>query len=626
MLKISKILPGDLFHLTWRKRMSIFNAIALIGGLALFLYGMELLGEGLSKASGGKLESILERLTSSPIKGVLLGAGVTAVIQSSSATTVMVVGFVNSGIMKLSQAVGIIMGANIGTTATSWILSLTGIEGDSFFINMLKPMSFSPILAMIGVIMIMFLKKEKLHDIGKILVGFAILMYGMDAMSAAVEPLADVPEFTSILTMFSNPILGMLAGLILTAIIQSSSASVGILQALSVTGSVTFATALPIIMGQNIGTCVTAMISAIGAKKNAKRAALVHLYFNIIGTIVFMCLFYLINAFVHFDFLTESATPVGIATIHSVFNVFATCLLLPFSKGLEKLAYMSVREDKNDVTVLDKDKEFALLDERFLDKTSLAMQHCRTVTNNMAALSKEALFKSLELFKDFSEDGAEKVSEIEERVDRYEDELGTYLMKLSSRDLTEQDSETLNMLLHSIGNFERISDHACNLVDAAREMHSKNMRFSDKAALELSIFTGAVKDIVNMSYKAFEDENVQEAMLVEPLEEVIDDMNIELKARHIRRLREGKCTIELGFVHSDIITNYERIADHCSNIAVCIIEIKQDGFDTHEYLGTIKREGNEQFKARYAQYKEKYKLPETRSFATTDMQPAQVQG
>lgn len=606
--------------------MSIFNAIALIGGLALFLYGMELLGEGLSKASGGKLESILERLTSSPIKGVLLGAGVTAVIQSSSATTVMVVGFVNSGIMKLSQAVGIIMGANIGTTATSWILSLTGIEGDSFFINMLKPMSFSPILAMIGVIMIMFMKKEKLHDIGKILVGFAILMYGMDGMSTAVEPLADVPEFTNILTMFSNPILGMLAGLILTAIIQSSSASVGILQALSVTGSVTFATALPIIMGQNIGTCVTAMISAIGAKKNAKRAALVHLYFNIIGTIVFMCLFYLINAFVHFDFLTQSATPVGIATIHSVFNVFATCLLLPFSKGLEKLAYMSVREDKDDVPALDKDKEFALLDERFLDKTSLAMQHCRTVTNNMAALSKEALFKSLELFKDFSEDGAEKVSEIEERVDRYEDELGTYLMKLSSKDLTEQDSETLNMLLHSIGNFERISDHACNLVDAAREMHTKNMRFSDKAALELSIFTDAVKDIVNMSYKAFEDENVQEAMLVEPLEEVIDDMNIELKARHIRRLREGKCTIELGFVHSDIITNYERIADHCSNIAVCIIEIKQDGFDTHEYLGTIKREDNEQFKARYAQYKEKYKLPETRSFATTDVQPAQVQG
>lgn len=604
--------------------MSIFNVIAMIGGLALFLYGMELLGEGLSKTSGGKLEAILERLTSSPIKGVLLGAGVTAVIQSSSATTVMVVGFVNSGIMKLSQAVGIIMGANIGTTATSWLLSLTGIEGDSLFISLLKPMSFSPILAMIGIIMIMFMKKEKFHDIGKILVGFAILMYGMEAMSSAVEPLAEVPEFTSILTMFSNPILGMLAGMLLTAVIQSSSASVGILQALSATGSVTYATALPIIMGQNIGTCVTAMISSIGAKKNAKRAALVHLYFNIIGTVVFMLLFYLLNAFVNFDFLTESATPVGIATVHSIFNVFATCILLPFSKGLEKLAYMSVREDKSDVQTVDKDGEFALLDERFLDKTSLAMQHCRTVTNNMAQLSKQALFKSLELFTDYSEEEAEEVSRIEERVDRYEDELGTYLMKLSSRDLTEQDSETLNMLLHSIGNFERISDHACNLVDEARQMHDRNMSFSEKAALELGIFTGAVKDIVNMSFKAFADEDVSEAMLVEPLEEVIDDMDVELKARHIRRLREGKCTIELGFVHSDILTNYERIADHCSNIAVCIIEIKRDGFDTHEYLGSIKRGDNEQFKKRYMEYKEKYKLPETRKFTDTDIRPAQA--
>jgi len=364
--------------------MSIFNAIALIGGLALFLYGMNLLGEGLSKTSGGKLESILEKLTSNPIKGVLLGAGVTAVIQSSSATTVMVVGFVNSGIMKLHQAVGIIMGANIGTTATSWLLSLTGIQGDSFFINMLKPMSFSPILAIIGVIMIMFCKKEKKHDIGKILVGFAILMYGMEAMSSAVKPLADVPEFTHILTMFSNPVLGMLAGLVLTAIIQSSSASVGILQALCATGSVTFATALPIIMGQNIGTCVTAMISAIGAKKNAKRAALVHLYFNIIGTLVFMCLFYLINAFIHFEFLSQGATPVGIATIHSVFNIFATIILLPFGKGLEKLACLSVRDDKEREETIDANMDFDLLDERFLDKTSLAMEHCRMVTNNMA--------------------------------------------------------------------------------------------------------------------------------------------------------------------------------------------------------------------------------------------------
>ena len=425
--------------------MSIFNAIALIGGLALFLYGMNLLGEGLSKTSGGKLESILEKLTSNPIKGVLLGAGVTAVIQSSSATTVMVVGFVNSGIMKLHQAVGIIMGANIGTTATSWLLSLTGIQGDSFFINMLKPMSFSPILAIIGVIMIMFCKKEKKHDIGKILIGFAILMYGMEAMSSAVKPLADVPEFTHILTMFSNPVLGMLAGLVLTAIIQSSSASVGILQALCATGSVTFATALPIIMGQNIGTCVTAMISAIGAKKNAKRAALVHLYFNIIGTLVFMCLFYLINAFIHFEFLSQGATPVGIATIHSVFNIFATIILLPFGKGLEKLACLSVRDDKEREETIDANRDFDLLDERFLDKTSLAMEHCRMVTNNMADLSREALFKSLDLFSDFSEEKAGDVCDIEERVDKYEDVLGTYLMKLSSRDLTEQDSETLNI-------------------------------------------------------------------------------------------------------------------------------------------------------------------------------------
>ncbi len=604
--------------------MSIFNAIALIGGLALFLYGMNLLGEGLSKTSGGKLESILEKLTSNPIKGVLLGAGVTAVIQSSSATTVMVVGFVNSGIMKLHQAVGIIMGANIGTTATSWLLSLTGIQGDSFFIKMLKPMSFSPILAIIGVIMIMFCKKEKKHDIGKILVGFAILMYGMEAMSSAVKPLADVPEFTHILTMFSNPVLGMLAGLVLTAIIQSSSASVGILQALCATGSVTFATALPIIMGQNIGTCVTAMISAIGAKKNAKRAALVHLYFNIIGTLVFMCLFYLINAFIHFEFLSQGATPVGIATIHSVFNIFATIILLPFGKGLEKLACLSVRDDKEREETIDANRDFDLLDERFLDKTSLAMEHCRMVTNNMADLSREALFKSLDLFSDFSEEKAGDVCDIEERVDKYEDVLGTYLMKLSSRDLTEQDSETLNMLLHCIGNFERISDHACNLVNAAREMFVKNMHFSEKAALELRIFTEAVRDIVNMAFDAFKAEDINEATKVEPLEEVIDDLNMELKARHIRRLREGKCTIELGFVHSDIITNYERIADHCSNIGVCIIEIRQEGFETHEYLGIMKREDNEQFRKQYALYKEKYKLPETRKFTENDMQPAAV--
>ena len=604
--------------------MNIFGVLTMAGGLALFLYGMNVMGDSLAKLSGGKLEQILEKLTSKRIMAVLLGMAVTAVIQSSSATTVMVVGFVNSGIMQLSQAVGIIMGANIGTTVTSWMLSLTGISGAGW-INLLKPSSFSPVLAVIGIIMTMTCKdNSKKKDIGNILLGFAILMFGMETMSGAVAPLADNEKFTGMLTLFSNPLFGLLAGTVLTAVIQSSSASVGILQALCVTGAVNYATAIPIIMGQNIGTCVTAMISAIGAKKNAKRAALVHLYFNIIGTLVFMCLFYLINAFIHFEFLSQGATPVGIATIHSVFNIFATIILLPFGKGLEKLACLSVRDDKEREETIDANRDFDLLDERFLDKTSLAMEHCRMVTNNMADLSREALFKSLDLFSDFSEEKAGDVCDIEERVDKYEDVLGTYLMKLSSRDLTEQDSETLNMLLHCIGNFERISDHACNLVNAAREMFDKNMHFSEKAALELRIFTEAVRDIVNMAFDAFKAEDINEATKVEPLEEVIDDLNMELKARHIRRLREGKCTIELGFVHSDIITNYERIADHCSNIGVCIIEIKQEGFETHEYLGIMKREDNEQFRKQYALYKEKYKLPETRKFTENDMQPAAV--
>lgn len=594
--------------------MDLFNILAMLGGLALFLYGMHTMGEGLSKASGGKLERVLEKLTSNPLKAVLLGAGVTAVIQSSSATTVMVVGFVNSGIMKLSQAVGIIMGANIGTTATSWLLSLAGIEGNNIWIKLLKPTSFSPVLALIGVVLIMFFKKEKLHDIGKILVGFAILMTGMSAMSAAVEPLADVPEFTGILTMFSNPLLGLVAGMVLTAVIQSSSASVGILQALCATGSLTYATALPIIMGQNIGTCVTAMISAVGASKNARRAALVHLYFNVIGTVLFMGAFYLINLFVPFAFLGEGADAVGIAVIHTVFNIVATLLLLPFGKGLERLAYLTVRESREEREALSNPDEFGLLDERFLDKPGLAMAHCKTVTNNMAELSRKALFTAFDLLNGYSDEKAQEISRLEDRVDKYEDILGTYLMKLSGRDLTERDSETMSMLLHTIGNFERISDHACNLSEAAKEMSEKGLQFSEKATTELHIFTKALREIVSTTFTAFHNEDVEQAKTVEPLEEVIDDLNMELKARHVRRLTEGKCTIELGFVHSDITTNYERIADHCSNIAVCLIQVKQDGFDTHEYLDTIKREDNEQFKARYAQFKNKYKLPETRKF------------
>lgn len=594
--------------------MDIFDILSMIGGLALFLYGMNTMGEGLSKASGGKLEKILEKLTSNPIKAVLLGAGVTAVIQSSSATTVMVVGFVNSGIMKLSQAVGIIMGANIGTTVTSWLLSLTGLEGDNFFVTLCKPTSFSPILAIVGIFFIMFTKKEKLHDAGKILIGFAVLMTGMTAMSDAVKPLADVPEFTRILTMFSNPVLGLIAGLVLTAIIQSSSASVGILQALCATGSLTYGTVLPIIMGQNIGTCVTAIISAMGASRNGKRAALVHLYFNIIGTAIFMAVFYLINAFFPFEFMDQPATAVGIATIHSVFNVVATLILLPFGKGLEKLAYLTVRETQEEREMVAIPDEFALLDERFLDKTSLAMQHCCTVTYNMADLSRKTLFYSFDLFDSYNEEKAEKVGLYEDRVDKYEDELGTYLMKLSSRDLNEKDSESLSMLLHSIGNFERISDHACSLAAAAKELHDKKMQFSEKAYTELKIFTEAVREIVNITFDSFKNQDVEMAKTVEPLEEVIDDLNMELKARHVRRLTEGKCTIELGFVHSDIITSFERIADHCSNIAVCLIEVKREGFDTHEYLGSVKREDNVYFMTKYEQYKEKYKLPETRKF------------
>ena len=610
--------------MTTEEIMNIYSILQLCGGLAFFLFGMHVMSGSLEKLAGGNLQKILKGLTSNPAKSLFFGAVITIAIQSSSALTVMLVGLVNSGIMELGQTVGVIMGSNIGTTLTAWILSLSGIQSESIFISLLKPENFSPIVALIGVIMIMGAKSEKKKDAGVIMAGFAVLMYGMQLMSGAVSPLADMPEFTSILTTFNNPLIGVLTGAVFTGVIQSSAASVGVLQALAMTGAISYGMAIPIIMGQNIGTCVTAMISAIGAKKNAKRAALVHLYFNIIGTLVFMCLFYLINAFIHFEFLSQGATPVGIATIHSVFNIFATIILLPFGKGLEKLACLSVRDDKEREETIDANRDFDLLDERFLDKTSLAMEHCRMVTNNMADLSREALFKSLDLFSDFSEEKAGDVCDIEERVDKYEDVLGTYLMKLSSRDLTEQDSETLNMLLHCIGNFERISDHACNLVNAAREMFDKNMHFSEKAALELRIFTEAVRDIVNMAFDAFKAEDINEATKVEPLEEVIDDLNMELKARHIRRLREGKCTIELGFVHSDIITNYERIADHCSNIGVCIIEIKQEGFETHEYLGIMKREDNEQFRKQYALYKEKYKLPETRKFTENDMQPAAV--
>ena len=594
--------------------MDIFNVLNMLGGLALFLYGMNAMGDGLAKVSGGRLESVLEKLTKKRIMAVLLGAAVTAVIQSSSATTVMVVGFVNSGIMKLNQAIGIIMGANIGTTITSWILALTGIQSDNIFVSLLKPSSFSPILAVIGAAFILFSKKDRKKDIGTIMVGFAILMFGMETMSAAVKPLANVPQFTNMFTMFTNPVLGMIVGAVLTAVIQSSSASVGILQALCATGGVTMASAIPIIMGQNIGTCVTSLISAAGANKNAKRAALVHFYFNLIGTIIFMVVFYTLNAFLHFEILNMTANAWLIALVHSCFNIAATILFMPFGDLLAKLACLTIRDKKEtNETTAESDsleKEFQVLDPRFLESPAFAVQQCKNVAVKMANSARDGLFLSMELLESYDEEKAGLVLHYEDIVDRYEDELGTYLVKLNGKSLTKKDSQIVSMLLHVIGDFERISDHAVNIKEAAEEMRDKKLKFSDKAAAELKVYTTAIHEIVNMAFDAFTTENVEAAGNVEPLEEVMDYLKAELKDRHVRRLRKGKCTIELGFVLTDLITNYERVADHCSNIAVCLIQVVgNDGFDTHEYLDNIKSKDNEEFKIKVHWYKEKYELP-----------------
>ena len=588
--------------------MSIFDVLALFGGLALFLFGMNVMGDGLTRAAGGKMERILEKLTSTPIKGVLLGAAVTAVIQSSSATTVMVVGFVNSGIMKLRQAVGIIMGANIGTTVTSWILSLSGIQGDSIWIQMLKPSSFSPILAVIGIAFLMFSKNEKKHDIGMIFLGFTILMYGMDAMSGAVAPLADVPEFANVFLMFSNPILGMIVGTLFTAIIQSSSASVGILQALCMTGAVTYGTALPIIMGQNIGTCVTALLSSIGAKKNAKRAAFVHLYFNLIGTILFMIVFYSINAFVNFGVLQDMATPAGIAVIHSIFNILTTIVLLPFGKGLEKLATLTIREKEEPVEEIAELVPLKHLDARFLEQPAFAVTQSMDVMNQMAGYSAEALYDSLELLKDYSDEKWQRVEALEDIVDKYEDELGTYLAKVSGKELAEEDSKRVSNGLHCIGDLERISDHALAIAEIYAKMHKEEMVFSDKAMAELNLYSNAVYEIMSMTCKALNEDDMKIAKRIEPLEEVINGLNATIKKQHIKRLQKGKCTIELGIALENLLNNYERVADHCSNVAASLLQVKTDSFDTHEYLNRVKQESNVEFQAMYSMYKEKYSL------------------
>lgn len=590
--------------------MDIFDVLSMVGGLALFLYGMHIMGDALAKMSGGKLEKVLERLTSNKWSAVLLGAGVTAVIQSSGATTVMVVGFVNSGIMKLNQAVGIIMGANIGTTATSWLLSLSGIDGGSFFLQMLKPTSFTPILAVIGAILVVFCKSEKKHNIGTILLGFAILMYGMSAMSSAVEPLKDVPQFTHILTKFENPLLGVIAGFVLTTIMQSSSVSVGILQALCSTGAVSYALALPIIMGQNIGSCTTAMISSVGASKDAKRAAAVHFYFNVIGTVVFMLVFYISNAFVHYAFLPQAANEVGIATIHSIFNIAATIVLLPLSGFLEFLAVKTIKDDDEEEDELSKhDKVLQLLDPVFLERPGFAIMQCRKVASEMAELSMKSVGRAVGLLTAYDEEIAERIRKEEDTVDKYEDQLGTYLLRLSTKDLSKEDGHRLSLMLHSLGDIERISDLAVNILLAVEQMHKKELIFSKKAMDELAVYSKALKDILTMTVDAFEQNDRYKAALVQPLEELMDDMNKELKKRHVKRLRKGKCTIELGLSLSDISDTYERISDHCSNIATCVIQVEDDELDAHEHRKEVKEQDAKWYDEQYRAYEQKYALP-----------------
>ena len=589
--------------------MDFFDLLTMVGGLALFLYGMHLLSEGLEKLSGGRLERVLENLTNNRLKAVLLGAGVTAVIQSSSATTVMVVGFVNSGIMKLSQAIGIIMGANVGTTITSWVLSLTGIESDSFFLQLVKPTSFSPVLAAIGVIFIMFMKNGRKRELGTILVGFAILMTGMDTMSSAVKPLSQVPEFTGLFTMFTNPLLGLLVGALVTAVIQSSSASVGILQALCVTGSINYAAAVPIILGQNIGTCVTAMMSGVGASKNARRASIVHLLFNIIGTAIFMIAFYTLNAVMDFAFMEEAADSAGIALVHTGFNVLATLVLLPFANLLEKLSLIIIKPDEEEERQAMENELFAKMDERFLSTPSFALEQAYSYVLKMAALTKDSLNGATENLFVFDKKHVKDIEQIESLVDRYEDEISGYLVKLSSRNLSEPDSRKLNMLLHSVGDLERISDHAINLVDCAKTMNKKEQHFSEKATEELQIFSQAVRDIVKASIGVLETQDEEGAKSIEPFEEAIDILQKEMKKRHVKRLRKGKCTAEMGFVLSDITNNYERIADHCSNLAINVMQLREDDTHAHEYVDSIEKGEGSAFDKIMQEHLKRYELP-----------------
>lgn len=584
--------------------MTIFDVLTLLGGLAMFLFGMNVMGSSLEKISGGKLESILEKMTNNRIKGVLLGMIVTAVIQSSGAVTVMAVGFVNSGIMALRQVIGIIMGANIGTTVTAWILSLTGIDADSnIFIQLLKPSSFAPLLAFIGIVIFMFAKSEKKKSISTILLGFALLMIGMDTMSNSVEGLKNIPEFTGILTKFSNPVLGIAAGFLLTTIMQSSSASVGILQALSATGAVSVSAAFPIVLGQNIGSCTTVLLSSVGANKNAKRAAGAHLVFNVIGVVLASALFYGANAIFDLPFIEEAVGPASIAIIHSVFNIFTTIILFPFGTLLEKLMCIIIKDDPQEGI---KEEDTGLVDDRFLRSPAYALDKIKEQCDEMALLAKKNISMSIDFIKFYSKIKDEKIKENEKLLDQYEDALETYLLKISALDLSIEDSMRASKYSHAIGNFERIGDYGVNILKTKRKMHMEKIHFSADANKELDIMGRAVKEIIENSTNAFINNDIDLAQTIEPLEQVINNLKAQLRAKHAKRMSDGECSIENGMLFFDIINSFERIADHCSNLAVCIIELSQGSYKTHSYLKGVKTSDNKYFMESFEEYLNKY--------------------
>ena len=591
----------------------IFDMVLpLLCGLALFLFGMDLMGDSLKKSAGSGLKTILGKMTSSPVKGFLLGLGVTMIIQSSSATTVMVVGFVNSGTMTLLQATGVIMGANVGTAVTAWILGLSSIggsaEGVVDALALLKPDSWVPIVAVAAICLIMFAKRSKQKDIGFILIGFVILMTGMDMMSGAVSGLKNDPSFVSILTMFKNPILGVFAGMILTAIVQSSSASVGILQALTVTGGITYGMAIPIILGQNIGTCITAMLSSMSASKNGKRAALIHLYFNVIGVTLVLSGFYIINWLVGgfkidgFLFTNITIDMWGVAIVHTTFKLLCVAIISPFYRQLEKLAHVSIKDSEED------NETANLLDERLFQSPAIAVQRATEVTVAMAEISCKALRKALSLFDEYDDKVADKVRSLENKADNYEDALGSYLVKLSAADVSESDSKQITKLLHLIGDFERISDHAVNLVESAEEIRDKKLEFSDDAKAELDVLRRAVGDIIDIAESSFKNNDIKLAINIEPLEQVVDDLRDKIKLNHIIRLQKSECTIEHGFILADMLNNFERVSDHCSNVGCCLIEMfTEDSMDLHKYIHHI-RSDSEVYQQKYAEYKKEYSI------------------